>query len=242
MQRASMSVDRVVVATALLLLAVCGWWYLAAWPMPMPGGEGALTLSYLSLTAVMWLLMMIAMMTPSVAPVVMLFSRVSRQTDAPLLRTASFMSGYFSAWVAFSVVVALLQVLLLQQRWIDAMGITRSRAFSAALLVAVGVYQWLPIKSACLAHCRSPVQFLTHHYRAGLSGSWRMGVEHGLYCVGCCWVLMLLLFIGGVMNPWWIAGLGLLVFMEKLAPRGNLIARTVGIGMIATGIALIVAR
>lgn len=139
MQRASMSVDRVVVATALLLLAVCGWWYLAAWPMPMPGGEGALTMSYLSLTAVMWLLMMIAMMTPSVAPVVMLFSRVSRQTDAPLLRTASFMSGYFSAWVAFSVVVALLQVLLLQQRWIDAMGITRSRAFSAALLVAVGV-------------------------------------------------------------------------------------------------------
>lgn len=118
------------------------------------------------------------------------------------------------------------------------MGITQHRLVTAALLVAVGIYQWLPLKSACLDHCRSPLQLLTQHYRPGLSGAWRMGLEHGLYCVGCCWLLMLLLFVGGVMNLWWVAGIAILVSIEKLLPRGELVAKSVGLLAIVAGLGL----
>lgn len=204
----------------------------------MPQSAGVATLSYAALTVVMWFLMMIAMMAPSVTPVVLLFDRVSRQAATPLTRTLVFASGYFSAWLVFSAVISLLQIALIQIGWIDTMGIARHRIMTAMLLVVIGIYQWLPVKSACLDQCRSPLQFLTQRYRPGLPGAWRMGLEHGLYCVGCCWLLMLLLFIGGVMNLWWVAGIAILVSIEKLMPRGEIVAKAVGVLAVAAGLVL----
>lgn len=232
-------IDRMMVVSALALLTGVGWLYLGLSPMPMPGGAGVTAPRYAMLTLVMWFLMMIAMMVPAVTPVVLLFDRVSQQAAARLPRTLAFVGGYLSAWLVFSAAVSLLQIALIRIGWIDTMGTARHRMVTATLLIAVGTYQWLPLKSACLNHCRSPLQLLTHRYRPGLSGAWRMGLEHGLYCVGCCWLLMLLLFIGGVMNLWWVAGIAILVSIEKLMPRGNLIARIVGAVSILAGLALV---
>lgn len=230
--------DQTIVVGALVLLTGIGWLYLVIWPMPMPGGASVTAPGYAVLTLIMWFLMMVAMMVPSVTPVVLLFDRVSQQTAARLPRTLGFVGGYLSAWLAFSAGVSLLQIALIRIGWIDTMGITQHRLVAAALLVAVGIYQWLPLKSACLDHCRSPLQLLTQHYRPGLSGAWRMGLEHGLYCVGCCWLLMLLLFVGGVMNLWWVAGIAILVSIEKLLPRGEFVAKSAGLLAIVAGLGL----
>ena len=230
-----MSMHRPITLAGLGLLMGFAWWSLVAWPMPMPDERGVATASYAALTTVMWLVMMIAMMAPSVTPVVLLHARVSRQTGAPVARTAAFVGGYFTAWLTFSILVSLLQILLISQNWIDTMGVARSAAMNAVLLVAAGVYQWLPIKTACLVHCRSPVEFLTRHYRPGLFGAWSMGAGHGLYCVGCCWVLMILLFVGGVMNLAWVAGISALILLEKVGPRGEYLARIIGALLAAAG-------
>lgn len=230
--------DQVIVVGALALLTGIGWLYLVLWPMPMPDGAGVTAPGYALLTLIMWFLMMVAMMVPAVTPVVLLFDRVSQQAAARFPRTLSFVGGYLSAWLAFSAGVCLLQIALIRIGWIDTMGITRHRLVTAVLLITVGIYQWLPLKSACLDHCRSPLQLLTQHYRPGLPGAWRMGLEHGLYCVGCCWLLMLLLFVGGVMNLWWVAGIAILTSIEKLLPRGKLIAQSVGLLAIVAGLGL----
>lgn len=230
--------DRMFVLGALALLTTLGWLYLAMWPMPMPDGTDVTAPRYAALTIIMWFLMMVAMMVPAVTPVVMLFDRVSQQTATRLPRTLSFVGGYLSAWLAFSGAVSLLQIALIRIGWIDAMGVTQHRLVTAALLVAVGIYQWLPLKSACLDHCRSPLQFLTHRYRAGLFGAWRMGLQHGLYCVGCCWLLMLLLFVGGVMNLGWVAGIAILVSIEKLLPQGERVGKLAGLLAVVAGLGL----
>lgn len=232
------NIDRVIVVGALALLIGISWLYLMMWPMPMPDSAGVTAPGYALLTIMMWFLMMVAMMVPAVTPVVMLFDRVSQQTAARVPRTFSFVGGYLCAWLAFSAAVSVLQIALIRIGLIDTMGITRHRIVTAALLITVGIYQWLPLKSACLDHCRSPLQFLTHRYRPGLAGAWRMGLEHGLYCVGCCWLLMLLLFVGGVMNLWWIAGIAILVSIEKLMPRGELVAKSMGVLAIVAGLGL----
>lgn len=204
----------------------------------MPGSTGVATLNYAALTIIMWFLMMIAMMAPSIMPVVLLFDRVSRQTATPLARTLVFASGYFSAWLVFCVAVSLLQIALIRIGWIDTMGVAQHRTATALLLIVIGIYQWLPVKSACLDQCRSPLQLLTHRYRPGLAGAWRMGLDHGFYCVGCCWLLMLLLFVGGVMNLWWVAGIAILVSIEKLVPRGEIVAKAAGALAVAIGLVL----
>lgn len=235
-----LTLDRFLVVAALLLLAAIGWLYLVLWPMPMPDGAGAATVSYAALTVIMWFLMMIAMMAPAVTPVVLLFNRVSQQAPAPLARTVSFIGGYFCAWLAFSVLVSCLQIGFIEVRWIDTMGVTRHDVVSAVLLLAVGAYQWLPLKTACLDHCRTPLHFLTRNYRPGFSGAWRMGLGHGVYCIGCCWLLMLLLFVGGVMNLWWVAGITALVASEKLLPQGQVVARVAGVLLAATAVSMLI--
>jgi predicted metal-binding membrane protein len=232
----TLKLDRVIVIAALALLTLVGWLYLLLWPMPMPDDAGVATLKYAALTIVMWFLMMIAMMAPAVTSVVLLFDRVARRSSAGIMLTAGFAGGYFSTWLAFSIIVALVQIVLIELSWIDTMGVARPQWLTGSLLIAVGAYQWLPIKGACLDHCRSPVNFLTQHYRPGVAGAWRMGLQHGVYCVGCCWLLMLLLFVGGVMHLGWIAGLTALVVIEKLIPHGAVIGRGVGAALIAAGV------
>ena len=214
--------ERAAVLASLGLLSMAGWIWLVAAPMPMPGPAGVRDQAYAAFTLLMWFVMMVAMMAPSVTPVVLLFARVAnRAPSGGMARTSVFVSGYFVAWLLFSVLATALQIACIEAGLIDTMGVVVHRWLAAALLVVAAVYQLTPAKGACLTHCRSPVQFLAQEYRPGPYGAWVMGVRHGLYCLGCCWVLMLLLFVFGVMDLRAVIGLSVLVLLEKLVPFGN---------------------
>lgn len=190
-------------------------------------------LEYAGIMVSMWWVMMIAMMVPSAAPMILLYAAVARRqreigSDA-LLPTGIFAWGYVAVWGFFSVIAAALQ------RGFEAAGILSpmmlsptSLLFAAAILVAAGLYQLTPVKQACLRHCRGPLQFLMGHWRPGRRGAFCMGVKHGAYCLGCCWALMTLLFFGGVMNLYWIAGLAVIVLLEKRIPSGDTLGKVIG--------------
>ena len=194
----------------------------------------------------MWWLMMIAMMLPSAAPMVLLHATVTRKglpeddpdASPPRLRSAStaFVAGYLAMWGAFSLVAVIAQWGLERGELLSAMMMPTSKWLGASLLLAAGVWQLTPFKTTCLRHCRSPVHFLSEHWRPGVGGAFGMGVEHGLFCLGCCWFLMALLFFGGVMNLVWIIGLALLVLLEKLMPAGVAFGRVTGLLLIVWGV------
>ena len=185
---------------------------------------------------IMWWVMMAAMMVPSAAPAILLYAnvRTMRGSDGPIAASWVFLSGYLALWLLFSIAAAMAQrVLTGPSMTLD------SRPVEAAVLIAAGLYQLSPLKGACLSQCRAPAQFISRHWRPGWSGALRLGLLHGAYCVGCCWLLMALLFVGGVMNLLWIAGLTLLIAAEKLLPWGKWIARIAGMAMIGWGSALL---
>jgi predicted metal-binding membrane protein len=196
-----------------------------------------------ALMIAMWWVMMIAMMSPSAAPTILLYARVHRHAATQgrladkIAPTGAFAAGYLLVWLGFSVAAALLHRLLEIEGAVSApaMG-SRSRWLSGAILIAAGLYQLSPLKSACLAHCRAPAAFLSRHWRPGTRGALRLGAMHGAFCVGCCWLLMALLFVGGVMNLVWIAVLALLVLIEKILPPGRRIGLGAGAVLIAWGI------
>ena len=197
------------------------------------------------LVASMWWVMMIGMMLPSAAPVILLYGRVHRhraQAGSEAAPTAEFLAGYLAVWLGFALVAAALQSLLEQRGILSAMTMALPGGWLVAgFLIAAGIYQLSPLKDSCLANCRAPAAVLTHYHRPGHWGAWRMGLIHGAFCVGCCWLLMVLLFVGGVMNLAWIAALTLLVAAEKLLPAGNWIARISGAGLILWGAAILLA-
>jgi len=223
------------VAAALAALTLLCWYYLAAWPMPMPGATGVRAPAYVGLTFVMWLLMMVAMMTPSAAPAVLLFHRVQR---GAWQRTIAFVAGYFAAWAVYSLAATVAQVLLIEAGRVDTMGAATSRLTSAVLLAGAAIWQWLPAKAACLEQCRAPAEFLVAHHHPGTLGALRTGIRHGIYCVGCCWALMLLLFVGGVMSLAWVGGITLLVALEKLAPGGIWTRLLISAGLLLAAVAV----
>lgn len=182
----------------------------------------------------MWWAMMIAMMLPSAAPTILLYSRaVSHGGGTGRPATESFLAGYLEAWSAFSLLAAILHLLLGRSGLIAPMAMaSQSRGLSAGILLLAGIYQISPLKDACLRQCRNPAAFLSRHYQPGMAGALRMGLLHGAYCVGCCWLLMVLLFIGGVMNLAWIALLSVLVAAEKLLPYGRAVAIGAGLACI----------
>jgi predicted metal-binding membrane protein len=233
--------DRLVLASCLLLICLLSWWYLLAgagtgmstlamttWEFPPPPYASAGTrwpVSYWLVMAVMWWVMMIAMMVPSAAPIILLYARVQRHNarhnsqSGIVAPTGAFLLGYLTAWLAFSVVATVLQWLLEQLGLVHGMLMwSTSHQLSGLFLLAAGAYQVSPLKRVCLAHCRSPAGVLAGSWPQGRAAAWRKGLHHGLYCVGCCWFLMLLLFVGGIMNLVWIAGLAILVLLEKLLP------------------------
>jgi predicted metal-binding membrane protein len=190
---------------------------------------------------IMWAVMMAAMMLPTAMPMVSVFGALNRnRRDAG--RTAAFVAGYLALWTAFSAAATAAQWVLQTRGLLSPMIVSMSPMFSAALLLIAGVFQFTPLKQACLRACRSPLGFLLTDWRDGLWGAARMGVRHGLYCLGCCWALMALLFVGGVMNLMWIAALTLLVAVEKLAPKGDLLAKALGALMIGAGAARLIWR
>ena len=174
------------------------------------------------LLAAMWAVMMVGMMLPSAMPMILLYSAVERKrASGPLLRTSVFVFGYLVVWTGFALLAAGLQKLLADVALITPAMALASRTIAGGVMIFAGVYELTPLKQACLRLCRGPVAFVTAHWRAGLSGALQMGVRHGLYCTGCCWALMLLLFVGGVMNFAWILGLAALILAQKLAPGGR---------------------
>ena len=179
---------------------------------------------------VMWTVMMIGMMLPSTSPVILLVLnsyRVRRDGQASLA-AVMFVGGYALVWTAFSALAAGGQVALHRAAILSEDMRLGSAAVSGVVLLIAGIYQWLPIKNRCLTQCRTPLSFLTQRWRPGVQGAFEMGVRHGTYCVGCCWLLMVLLFVLGVMNLIWIAVLAAVVLLEKLSARGVLVSRLAG--------------
>ncbi len=196
------------------------------------------TLTDAALTFVMWAVMMVAMMTPSAAPVVLLFAGTQRLRGAERIPLAAvvFGAGYLLVWTAFSAAAAAGQWALHQAAMLSPAMSTTSAWLGGGILVAAGIYQLTPSKRACLTHCQSPLGFLMSHWRNGKAGALRMGIAHGTYCVGCCWALMCVLFVVGVMNLAWVAALAIFVLVEKLEPTGAIVARVAGGAMIAAGV------
>jgi predicted metal-binding membrane protein len=183
--------------------------------------------------------MMIGMMTPSAAPAILIYARVGREAVAqgrPFASTTWFAAGYLLAWTAFSVAATSAQWALQRAALLTPMMAAASGTLGIIVLIVAGLYQWTPLKDACLSHCRSPLTFiLSRGGFRGDAGSFSIGWRHGLYCVGCCWALVALLFVLGIMNLFWIAALAILVLLEKVIPSGRIIARIVGIAFIAAG-------
>jgi predicted metal-binding membrane protein len=247
--------DRTVVVAALVTLITIAWiWILLGAGTGMTAMDMALgsrvsgmaemmapaawTLGYAGLMFVMWWTMMVAMMLPSATPILLLFARVNRNQKAggrPFVPTGIFAAGYLVAWGGFSVLATGLQWELEQLGLLSPMMATTSYWLGSAILLAAGVWQLTPIKAICLRHCRSPMGFLVQSWRPGRLGAFGMGIEHGSYCLGCCWFLMGLLFFGGIMNPFWIIGLAGFVLLEKTLPMGSWIGRIVGVGVAAWG-------
>lgn len=186
----------------------------------------------------MWAVMMVAMMVPTAIPMTLLYAAVARKAaaqDNPVAPTFIFVAGYIAMWAIFSVVATVGQRGLDQAALLSPMMASRSTWLGATLLIAAGAYQLTPLKSACLQNCRAPAHFLSRYWRNGRLGALRMGLRLGVYCLGCCWVLMALLFVGGVMNLLWIAAIAAFVLAEKTIPFGAVGGRLAGIAMILAG-------
>lgn len=263
--------DSAITVVGLLVLCVLTWVYIvagaglgmSAWDMttlalfPQQHDAGSSTEAgamtpmtwgpkYWVLMVGMWWTMMIAMMTPSAAPTILLYAHVRRnaltqgQTQASPAPIATFAAGYFLTWLVFSIAAAALHQTLQRAGIISAMTMGSQVPWvSATALIVTGLYQLSPLKNACLSHCRAPAAFLSRHWRPGAVGALRVGMMHGAYCIGCCWMLMALLFVGGVMNLAWIAALSLLVLAEKVLAAGRWVGRAAGIVLIAWGAAIL---
>jgi predicted metal-binding membrane protein len=215
-------------------------------PRPSMTMQGAWSPAYWLTMLIMWWVMMIAMMVPSAAPMILLYARVFRhgqargQIPGALAPTAVFAAGYLLCWLGFSVLATSLQFALEHYGLLHGMMMwSTDRWLTAGLLAAAGLYQLSPLKTTCLAQCRSPTEFLARHWRPGRVGAFRMGIAHGAYCLGCCWALMLLLFAAGIMNLVWIAGLSILVLIEKLAPFGGALTKPLAVLLLLGAAALV---
>lgn len=194
------------------------------------------TAGYALVILVMWWLMMVAMMVPGAAPTILLYAALNRSRGSLL----SFAIGYLAIWAGFAAMATAAQGALAAFGLISPMFMTLATPWlGAGILVGAGLYQLTPLKAACLAHCRGPVAALTRHRRTGRAAAFRMGLVHGSFCLGCCWALMALLFVGGIMNIWWILGVALYVAIEKLAPGGHRLSRPFGAILILAGLAVL---
>jgi predicted metal-binding membrane protein len=252
--------DRLVVAGALGVIVALAWAYVLwlAADMDMggmdmtgfrmiPAGIGIMAPANAPWKAIefafvfaMWAVMMVGMMAPSAAPMILMYARVARQERAggkPFAATGWFAAGYFLVWIGFSFAATTVQWGFERAALLDSQMASISDVVGGIVLIVAGVYQWTPLKDVCLAQCQSPLGFLMRHggFRGDVAGCLLLGIRHGGYCVGCCWLLMALLFVGGVMNVLWIALLALLVLVEKVAPFGRWVARGAGVACVAAG-------
>ncbi len=244
--------DRALVLAALLGIAALTWCYMIheargmtdtgvcelfgiamCGPDMKPWAPAVITPLFL-----MWAEMMAAMMIPSAAPMILTFAMVNRrrrEQERPFVPTSLFVSGYLMVWCVFSLVAALAQWALHGASLLSPMMASTSPLLGGGLLIVTGVFQWTPFKHACLNHCRSPLQFLLNDWREERTGALWMGLKHGAYCTGCCWMLMTLLFVFGVMNLVWGAAITVLVLLEKAVPQGSHLGKVTGVFLAAWG-------
>ncbi|MEQ9638401.1 MAG: DUF2182 domain-containing protein [Alphaproteobacteria bacterium] len=238
------SVHRLTVLGIVGLVTLGAWVYLtvmidamsdmASMPMTMPAAP--FSPGELAGLFVMWTVMQAAMMLPTALPMTFAFARMAAPDGAVARPVAAFTAGYVLTWTAFSIGATVLHAALIEAGWLGAMSMKVGPApIAGAILVVAGVYQWLPLKQACLKHCRTPLAFLMTEWRDGTRGALTMGWRHGLFCVGCCWALMALLFVAGTMDPFWIVAIAAYVLIEKVVRRGEAVTRAVGLGLMASG-------
>ena len=247
--------DRAIVLGVLIAAIAAAWAFLLLGAgiememMDMGGGQLMTMLpewtpSYVALIFIMWAVMMAAMMLPSAAPTVLLVAALARNrlANSNLVPATAmlFASGYFLVWCGFSIVATLMQWGLDEAGLLSENMAMANAVLAGAVLIAAGVYQWTPLKTTCLRHCRSPTEFLVRHWHRGTLGAVRTGIHHGLFCLGCCWMLMALLFVGGLMNLAWVAAIALFVLLEKTMPWGGRMSRLTGVLLALWGVASLV--
>lgn len=241
--------DKLIVYGGITLVSLVGWAYMfyMGWAMenmhlvdmwmPPRGGARPWEIYDFWMLFVMWSVMMVAMMTPSVVPMVMMYTTINKgkqKKGLPYSPTFIFLSGYLVAWTLFSIVASAIQYPLHESGLLNPMMNSRSYLLSGGILVLAGIYQWTPLKEACLTECRSPLTFLMTSWKDGHLGAFKLGVHHGLYCIGCCWALMAVLFAVGVMNMLWVLAITIFVLIEKIGPTSSKVSRGI------TGLVLIV--
>jgi predicted metal-binding membrane protein len=243
---------RIVVLSGLALITALSWAYVASLAsdmrnmdvgaeMTMPRMQ-AWGVADFGLTFGMWAVMMVAMMTPSAAPMILMFAGVNqrrRKQQVSYAPTSVFLAGYLGVWAAFSVLATAAQWGLHTVSLLSPMMAITSPALGGVLLVAAGIYQWTPLKYTCLSKCRSPLGFVLNEWREGRWGAFLMGMKHGGYCTGCCWSLMALLLVAGVMNLLWVAAIAGFVLLEKVAPAGDRLGRVAGVLLVGWGVWMI---
>jgi len=242
--------DRAFVIAGLAGVAAISWAYMIyldktmgesmemGMEMGLAGMQGWGPVDFL-LMFMMWAVMMVAMMTPSATPMILTYSRIYRRRHEqrnPLVATGAFLSGYLVVWTVFSAVATFAQWRLQQADLLSSMMVSNDPLFGGLLLIGAGIFQFTPLKNACLTQCRSPIGFFMTEWREGNKGAFYMGIHHGTYCVGCCWLLMALLFVAGVMNLLWVAAIAGYVLVEKIIPAGNWVGRAVGLCTIVVGV------
>ena len=236
--------DRVVILSGLGIVTLLAWVYLLGKARSMGGmnSGGTWTASYFLAMLAMWVIMMVGMMVPSAIPMVLIHAAISRKAardEEAVAPTGLFVAGYVLIWSLFGAGATVAQWGLDRASLLGPMMMTSSSILGGVLLLAAGLYQLTPLKNACLSHCRSPVHSIADGWRPGYPGALRMGLVHGAHCLGCCWILMCLLFFGGVMSIWWIGGLTLFVLLEKVMPFGRLGGRVLGLLMAGWGAVLL---
>jgi predicted metal-binding membrane protein len=243
---ASVRRDRAILLSGLALLVSLAWWHLAGMAAaPGPSCHGGLagadvrpwSVQAFGAAATMWLVMMVAMMLPIVSPWLLAMSRTARQREArptPLPAVGGFLLGYAAVWVGYSLLAAAGQLVLQRSALLSAEGALTSRYLASALLALAGAYQWSPFRDACMTHCRSPFAFFLSSWRAGPWGAFSMGARHGIFCAGCCWALMAVSFVFGVMSLAWMAALTAFLVLEKATSAGPWLGRVGGGLLLAT--------
>jgi len=257
--------DRAIVVICLAGLTVLAWIYvlrlsagmdmggmdmtgyrmiLTGFEMAMAPAQQPWTLSDFVLMVTMWTVMMIGMMTPSATPMILIYARTGRMAAAsakPFAATGWFVAGYLGLWFGFAVGATMSQWMLERFALLDPAMTSASNLLGGAVLITTGLYQWAPLKHACLSQCQSPLLFIQRlgGFRSDALGALKIGAKHGVYCLGCCWALMALLFVGGVMNVLWIAALSIFALAEKIIPAGLMVSQIAGIGLIVAGIRLL---
>lgn len=242
--------DRFIIISGILLITILAWTYIIYLyqqmnsmnmeslflAMPM---NSEWTATDFALMFLMWSVMMIAMMMPSAAPLILIFAMVNRNREPqqqPLVPTAYFLLGYLLVWMGFSLVATSLQWYLQYLDLLSPEMKTTNHLLGGIILTAAGIFQFTPLKKTCLTHCRTPVDFIHHHWKEKTGGVIQMGITHGIYCLGCCWILMALLFVAGIMNLLWVVLIALFILVEKVFPSQKLITALGGITLIVLGI------